>query len=86
MPVTITRQLAWSAATDAGNRNMRAAGRSAWDEDDYNTAAMEFEPPQNDSLMKACRTIYETLDRNRDNPAYSSLYPIYRDRKTALGE
>lgn len=38
-----TRLLAWSAATDAGNRSMRAAGREAWDETDYNAAVAEFE-------------------------------------------
>jgi hypothetical protein len=40
--MTLTRDLAWSAATDAGNRSMRAAGRTAWDENDYDVAAQEF--------------------------------------------
>lgn len=28
--VKMTRAIAWSAATDAGNRSMRKAGRKAW--------------------------------------------------------
>ena len=38
----LTRGLAYAAATDAGNRSMRKAGRSAWNEDDYNAAVTEF--------------------------------------------
>lgn len=37
IPVTIS--LALAAGQDAGNRSMRAAGRSAWSEDDWNAAA-----------------------------------------------
>jgi hypothetical protein len=40
---TITPDLAWRAATDAGNRAMRAAGRTHWSHDDYQTAIREFE-------------------------------------------
>lgn len=38
----LTRELAWAAATDAGNRSMRKAGRSAWSRVDYKAAAQEF--------------------------------------------
>jgi hypothetical protein len=38
----LTRELAWASATDAGNRSMRKAGRSAWSRVDYNAAAKEF--------------------------------------------
>jgi len=41
-PVTMTRELAWAAATDAGNRNMRKHGRSKWNHEDSNVAAKEF--------------------------------------------
>jgi hypothetical protein len=34
-----TYQIAMAAGQDAGNRSMREAGRTAWNEDDYNTAA-----------------------------------------------
>jgi hypothetical protein len=37
MPLTIA--LARAIAWDAGNRSMRKAGRSAWDEADWNVAA-----------------------------------------------
>lgn len=42
-PVVITRELASAAARDAGNRSMRAAGRAAWDADDWDAAAALFE-------------------------------------------
>jgi hypothetical protein len=38
-PITITYQLAMAAGRDAGNRSAKAAGRTAWNEDDFNTAA-----------------------------------------------
>lgn len=40
--LTITRGIAWAAATDAGNRSMRTAGRNGWNRSDYNTAARTF--------------------------------------------
>ena len=42
MPIQLTRELAWRAGMDAGNRSMHAGKRTAWNEDDYNTAAHEF--------------------------------------------
>ena len=41
--MVLTRKLAWAAATDAGNRSMRHAGRTVWDEEDFNVAAAEFD-------------------------------------------
>lgn len=41
--VPMSRQIAWAAATDAGNRSMREHGRTAWNEDDYNAAVAEFD-------------------------------------------
>lgn len=38
----LTRSLAWSVATDAANRAMRARGRSAWSRVDYNVAVRTF--------------------------------------------
>lgn len=35
--------LAHAAGWDAGNRSMREAGRSTWNEDDWNAAAEAFE-------------------------------------------
>ena len=40
--VTLTRELAWAAATDEGNRSMRKGGRSKWNEEDYNVAVETF--------------------------------------------
>jgi len=37
----LTPDLAHSAAWDAGNRSMRAAGRECWNEDDYNACVHE---------------------------------------------
>lgn len=38
-----TQQLANAAATDAANRQMRASGRTIWNEEDYNLACRVFE-------------------------------------------
>lgn len=35
--------IARSIGTDAGNRNMKRGGRTAWSEEDYNVAAAEME-------------------------------------------
>ena len=37
-----TIALARAAGIDAGNRSMRSAGRSEWDEDDYNAASEAY--------------------------------------------
>lgn len=42
MKPPLTYQLAHAAATDAGNRSMRNSGRTAWNDDDWNAAAAEF--------------------------------------------
>ena len=39
----LTEENARAAAADAGNRSMRAAGRTTWNEEDYHTAASEYE-------------------------------------------
>ncbi len=41
--ITITRELAHAAASDAGNRSKRKGRRSRWNEDDWNAACDEFE-------------------------------------------
>lgn len=38
----LTKAMVYAAGRDAGNRSMRAAGRTEWNEDDYNAAAAEF--------------------------------------------
>lgn len=43
MPIKLTRELAFAASLDAGNRSMYAAGRAAWDETDQAAAAREFD-------------------------------------------
>lgn len=35
------RSLVLAAARDCGNRNMKASGRTVWNENDYNAAAAE---------------------------------------------
>ena len=35
----MTKKIAYAIGLDAGNRSMRAAGRSAWNEDDFNAAS-----------------------------------------------
>jgi hypothetical protein len=38
----MTRDIAWHAAQDAGQRHCNAAGRHAWNESDFNAAMDEF--------------------------------------------
>ena len=40
---TLTRDLAWAAATDAANASMRANGRKTWNRADARAARREFE-------------------------------------------
>jgi hypothetical protein len=42
LKMRLTRAIVWAAATDAGDRSMRAAGRTEWSEEDFNAAAMIF--------------------------------------------
>ncbi len=35
----VTYKIAMAAGKDAGNRSMRAAGRTAWSKEDFNAAA-----------------------------------------------
>lgn len=42
MKPALTLPLCYAAGRDAGNRSMRKAGRTAWNEDDYNAAAEVF--------------------------------------------
>ena len=39
----VTPGLAWAAGRDAGNRSMRAAGRTVWNADDYDAAQETYE-------------------------------------------
>lgn len=39
----LTPAMIRAAATDAGNRSMRAAGRTVWAAEDYDAACAEFE-------------------------------------------
>jgi hypothetical protein len=39
MSMELTSDLAYAAATDAANANMRSHKRKAWSEDDFNVAA-----------------------------------------------
>lgn len=41
--ITVTREIAWAASLDEGNRCMRRGGRKAWNEDDYNAACDLFD-------------------------------------------
>lgn len=40
--IVLTREIAQAASWDAANRSMRAGGRKAWDEEDADVAAREF--------------------------------------------
>lgn len=37
----LTRSIVWASARDCGNRSIKSAGRTAWNEDDYNAANAE---------------------------------------------
>lgn len=39
MAIQITYKIAMAAGQDAGNKAMKAAGRTSWNEDDFNVAA-----------------------------------------------
>lgn len=39
----MTRDIAWAAATDAADKNMRDNGRTSWNEEDWKVGACEFE-------------------------------------------
>ena len=41
--IEVTYEIAHAASQDAGNKHMRAAGRTKWNEDDWNVATAEFE-------------------------------------------
>jgi len=41
MRITLTREIAFAAGRDAGNRHMTKAGRTKWNREDYNAAATE---------------------------------------------
>lgn len=40
--ITITVAIARAAAQDAGNKHMKDAGRTTWNEEDWNAAAEEL--------------------------------------------
>jgi hypothetical protein len=55
-PVSELRQeMAWAAATDAANQNMRAHGRTVWDADDYNVV------PSANAARQAAASLLEAL-------------------------
>ncbi len=58
---------AWHAATDTGNRHMRAAGRIAWIQEDYQAAASEFSRlwPLEMALQEARKQYYLHLSEAR---------------------
>lgn len=39
--MTLTKSMVYATGRDAGNRSMKAAGRTWWNEDDFNAAAAE---------------------------------------------
>lgn len=56
--IVLTREIAWAASTDAGNRAMRHGGRTAWSREDYNAAVAEFDrlwPLHRDGFADRCR-------------------------------
>jgi hypothetical protein len=42
MRIALDREIAYAASRDAGNRSMRKAGRTAWNEEDYAAACDEL--------------------------------------------
>ena len=64
MKPTITYQIAMAAAQDAGNRHMRAAGRTKWDEEDWNHACETFKRlwPQPDLTITAPQNDFADRD------------------------
>src|SRR5436309_10750666 len=62
--MTLSRDLAWAAATDAGNRSMRAAARSVWSEEDFNDTVREFNGPN--GKIAAIDTEHGSLSKYAD--------------------
>jgi len=52
MKPMITAAIAYAAGADAGNRSMSKAGRSAWNDDDFDIACDEY-----NRLMAYCLTV-----------------------------
>ena len=57
--IELTSDLAYAAGTDAGNASKRRAGRSKWNEDDYNEAVRvtnnllyQLESPEGQVFMR----------------------------------
>ena len=41
--MTLDREIIWAAATDAGDRSMRAGARKVWSNEDWNAMVSEFD-------------------------------------------
>jgi hypothetical protein len=61
--ITITYDLAMASAKDAANQQMRKAGRTAWNEDDYNLSVVKFHrlwPCPKGATCEICNPVIET--------------------------
>lgn len=60
MKIEIDYKLAHSIAQDQGNRNMKANGRTSWNEEDWNIAAKTMndllDRRENHELDRTCQT------------------------------
>lgn len=62
-PTEITYELAMAAGRDAGNRSMRAGGRTKWAVRDWNEACKTFERLWPESLPDATATQFDNEQR-----------------------
>ena len=83
--IDITYELAHAAGTDAANRQMRKAGRTAWSEDDYNLACRTMNElfPMAGMLLGSIKS-ERKAEASRANGAKSPGWPKGKARKPKL--
>lgn len=76
--------VAQRASTDAGNRSMRAAGRTRWSVDDYNAACQELvRLTPDETPEKRCATRTSILVTARGTVTYSVDTGVWSEARLA---
>ena len=85
--VTMTYDIAMACGQDAANRQMRAAGRARWNEDDRDLATAEFERlyPLEEHFEGVFGLSAEDAKREAERFRAPSLSPTARQRAATTG-
>lgn len=78
MRIKMSREIAWGAATDAGNASMKRGGRAGWSEDDYQKAVDTFNRlwPEEREIEEARQAYNAAVQRGtKENESESSNIP-----------